>query len=270
MTFNIITGDIRKAINNIDGFDCIVTSPPYWKLRDYGHESQVGQEDTVEAYVAELVTIFGLLRDKLSDDGTLFVNLGDRYKSGKLQCLPWRFAIAMVDAGWVLKNDVIWNRNRIMPESVKNRFTKSHEYLFFFATKSKGYTFNADAVRETALWAHDRRAGKGRHTYGEARKHCHTAAVSIAADGKRNRRSVWTIETSQTDGKHSATFPVELPKVCILAGSNPGDTVIDPFSGMASVGVAAINCRRKYIGVDVNSEYSIEARKRLKKSIELI
>jgi len=152
-----------------------------------------------------------------------------------------------------------------MPESVKNRFTNGDkEYVFFFTLKAKDYTFNADAVREPALWAHDRRAGKGRHVYKETRGDtAHTAAVSIAADGQRNRRSVWTIETSQ--GKaHHATFPLALPEVCVLAGSNPGDRVLDPFAGTSTTGVAALKHGRLYTGVDISKEYVTISRERLR------
>lgn len=265
----LITGDILKVVHKLPQVDCVVTSPPYYRLRDYGHADQLGQEKTVQNYVDNLVNVFRLIREKMPDTGTLFLNIGDKYINGKLVGAPWRVALGLVSDGWVLKNDIIWHRNRIMPESVKNRFTKCHEYVFFLTLKPKGYTFNAGAVRETAKWAHDRRAGKGRHVYSEARgDKSHTAAVFIAEDGKRHRRSVWTIETSQTKGEHTATFPEELPEICVLAGSNPGDTVLDPFVGTGTAGVVAVKHDRNFVGVDVCNEFVKQSRNRIKKALK--
>lgn len=262
--FTLITGDICLAVKTLGSIDCVVTSPPYYQQRDYLHKKQIGQEGTVEQYVDKLVKVFSNIRKVMNKNGTLFINMADKYVNQSLLGAPWRLALAMIDDGWVLRNEVIWKKNRIMPQSAKNRFTPEHEQVFFFTIKRRGYTFNSDAVRQPAKWAHDRRAGKGRHVYKESRgENGHTAAVSIAADGKRIRRSVWEIETSQTDGQHAATFPVGLPEICILAGSNKGDTVLDPFSGMASVGVAAIKHGRKYVGVEVSRKFNREARRRL-------
>jgi site-specific DNA-methyltransferase (adenine-specific) len=262
--FKIITGDILKVTNQLKQVDCVVTSPPYYKQRNYGHADQLGQERTLQEYVDNLVRVFGVIREKMPDSGTLFLNLGDKYLNGHLAGAPWRVALALVDDGWTLKNDIIWHRNRIMPESTKTRFTKSHEYVFFLTVQPKGYTFNAEAVREEAKWAHDRRAGKGRHVYKESRgDSAHTAAVFIASDGKRNRRSVWTIETAQGT-KHHATFPEALPEICILAGSNIGDTVLDPFLGTGTCGVPALKHGRNFVGVDISSDFVKIARKRLR------
>lgn len=267
--WKIITGDIREVALKLEHVDCIVTSPPYYNQRDYHHEKQLGQEASLKEYVDNLVLTFRLIREHMPDTGTLFLNLGDRYQKGKLLGVPWTVALALVEDGWILKNDIIWRRNRIMPEGVKNRFTKCHEYVFFLTLKASKYTFNAHAVRETAKWAHDKRAGKGRHVYCQSRgSNAHTAAVSIAADGKRNRRSVWTIETSQTKGsKHNATFPVELPEICILAGSNPGDVVLDPFMGTGTSGIVALKHGRKFIGVDVSDEHVQIAQQRIEESL---
>jgi site-specific DNA-methyltransferase (adenine-specific) len=260
--YSLRTGDILKI--KIPECQCVVTSPPYFNLRDYGHEDQLGQEKSVQEYVDNLVKVFARIRKQMPDTGTLFLNLGDRYKNVRLLGTPWRVVLALVDDGWILKNDIIWHRNRIMPENAKNRFVNSDkEYVFFFTLKPRGYTFNFEAVREPAIWAKDPRAGKGRHVYNEARgDKAHTAAVSIAADGLRLKRSVWTIETAQ--GKnHHATFPEKLPEICILAGSNEGDRVLDPFSGTGTTGVAAIKHKRLYTGVDISSEFTKIARERL-------
>lgn len=266
MNTKIITGDILKVAGKLDTVDCVVTSPPYYMQRDYGHVDQLGREGTLKEYVDNLVNVFSLIREKMPDTGTLFLNLGDKYLNGRLAGAPWRVALALVDDGWVLKNDVIWHRNRIMPESAKNRFTKCHEYVFLLTKQVRGYTFNGDDVREVAKWAHDRRAGKGRHVYKETRgDKSHTAAVYIAADGKRKRRSVWTIETSQTKvGNHNATFPEELAEICIRAGSNEGDTVLDPFVGTGTCGVVASRLNRNFVGVDISSEFTGMSRKRIR------
>jgi DNA modification methylase len=157
-----------------------------------------------------------------------------------------------------------------MPESAKNRFTNGDkEYVFFLTKKPSGYTFNGKAVAEAAKWSHDRRAGKGRHIYKETRgDRAHTAAVFIEADGTRKRRSVWTIETAQTKvGNHNATFPEELAEICIRAGSNEGDTVLDPFVGLGTSGVVAKRLGRNFVGVDVSNEYVLASRKRIRESI---
>jgi site-specific DNA-methyltransferase (adenine-specific) len=249
-------GDIREVATNLPTINCVVTSPPYFQQRDYGVDAQLGQELTIPDYVDNLVETFHSIKDHMPDTGTLFLNLGDRYKYGHQLGIPWHTVLGLMNDKWILKNDIIWMRNRIMPESTTNRFTRCHEYVFFLTLKPSKYTFNAQDVREIAKWAHDKRAGKGRHVYCESRgAKAHTAGVTIAADGKRNRRSVWTIETSQTKGQHSATFPLELPEICILAGSNPGDMVLDPFMGTGTTGIAALKHNRSFIGVDVSQQY---------------
>jgi len=269
LTTKIITGDILKVAKRIERVDCVVTSPPYYMQRDYGHPDQLGRERTVQEYVDNLVKVFHLIKEKMSDKGTLFLNLGDKYLKGHLAGAPWRVALALIDDGWVLKNDVIWHRNRIMPESAKTRFTNGDkEYVFFLTKKATGHTFNGKDVREVAKWADDRRAGKGRHVYKETRgDKAHTAAVYIAKDGKRNRRSVWSIETSQTRvGNHNATFPEELAEICIRAGSSKGDTVLDPFVGTGTCGVVASRLKRDFIGVDISSEYTKATRQRIRRN----
>jgi site-specific DNA-methyltransferase (adenine-specific) len=267
----LIHGDIREVAANLSTVHCIVTSPPYFQQRDYGVDTQLGQELTVTDYVDNLVETFRAIREHMPDTGTLFLNLGDRYKQGHQLGIPWHVALGLLEDKWILKNDIIWMRNRIMPESVKNRFTRCHEYVFFLTLKPSKYTFNAQDVREVAKWAHDKRAGKGRHVYRESRgDKAHTAVVTIAADGKRNRRSVWTIETSQTNGQHSATFPLELPEICILAGSNQGDVVLDPFMGTGTTGIAALKNKRAFIGVDVSQQYVDIATERINSFINII
>ena len=168
-----------------------------------------------------------------------------------------------MDSGWILRNEIIWHKNRVMPESTKTRFTRCHEHIFFLTKKKNNYTFNPEPVREEAKSVNDPRAGKGRHVYKAARgDDAHSAAVYISSDGKRNRRTVWTIETSQTK-KHHATYPTQLTDICVLAGSNPGDIVLDPFSGTGTTGVSALNNNREYIGVDISPEFNEIAKERL-------
>lgn len=257
--YKLLTGDVRKLV--LPQVQCVITSPPYYNLRDYGHVEQIGRESSVEDYVSELSATLDSL--PLVETGTMFVNLGDSYVNGSLAGVPWRVCLALLGRGWYLRNEIIWHRNRVMPESAKNRFTRCHEHIFFLTRIPSKYTFNAGDVREIAKCANDRRAGKGRHIYKETRgQSAHTAAVMISSDGKRNRRSVWTIETAQAT-KHHATYPTELTDICVLAGSNRGDTVLDPFSGTGTTGVSALSYGRNYIGVDVSPEFTNIAETRL-------
>ena len=284
----------------------IVTSPPYYGLRDYGVEGQLGAESSVQEYVDRMVALFRSLRDVLADDGTLWINLGDSYsasisgtggysekstlsgytsentkhrrendKPGRriartvppknLLGVPWRVAFALQADGWILRSDIIWAKPNPMPESVTDRPTKAHEYLFLFA-KSPSYYYDADAIAETAklgpgdTWE-ERKAGgaqKGvnRSTNaGTKQVHRKGRHNLTPQDGKRNRRTVWDIATVPFPGSHFAVYPPELIRPCILAGSRIGDTVLDPFSGSGTTGMVATQEGRRYIGIDLNSEY---------------
>lgn len=303
MNFNrCIVGDCRAVMRDLiaDGVrvQCIVTSPPYWGLRDYGVEGQLGLEPTFPEWLETMVEVFDLCRQMLADDGTLWLNMGDSYNTGNAGSgvkykdvvgQPWRFALAMQDAGWWLRQDIIWSKPNPMPESVRDRCTKAHEYLFLLA-KSERYYFDAEAIKEPVTGnAHERGTGvnpkaapsgwdtgpgghrsmTGRypgtgvgfgHGFDKAPKPrakqnaSFSAAVTDLVD-TRNRRSVWTIPTQAFEGAHFATFPEALVAPCILAGSRPGDIVFDPFLGSGTVASVAQRLGRRWLGIELKPEY---------------
>lgn len=260
----IIEGDALHALKSLPdrSVRCAITSPPYWGLRDYGIQRQIGLESTLSEFITHLVEIFNEVRRVLSDDGTLWLNIGDGYTSGNrgyrasdkknparamtvrpntpeglkpkdLQGIPWRLAFALQDDGWYLRSDVVWNKPNAMPESVKDRPSRVHEYLFML-TKSQRYFYDYEAVREPGL------------------------------NGKlRNRRSVWNINTQPFPDAHFATFPPKLIEPCILASTEPTDYILDPFFGSGTVGYVCIHYNRRYIGIELNPEYVEMAAKRL-------
>jgi DNA modification methylase len=252
-----------------ESIQCVVTSPPYWGLRDYGTEGQLGLESTPEAYVANLVAVFREVRRVLRPDGTLWLNLGDSYANKQLQGIPWRVAFALQADGWWLRSDIIWAKPNPMPESVTDRPTRSHEYLFLL-TKSARYYYDAQAIAEPAVYGPERagsRAGyavgvKGHNTDGRPN---FRSSRGDRWTETRNKRDVWAIQTRPFNGAHFATMPVDLVEPCIKAGSRPGDVVLDPFSGAGTVGVVATRFGRHAIGVDLNPAYNEMARERLAK-----
>jgi len=274
-----------------------VTSPPYWGLRDYGVPGQLGLESTPAEYVASMVEVFGLVRDVLADDGTLWLNLGDSYAGGgrggnpddspfrkqatnrgslvapsplaglkpkDLVGIPWRVAFALQADGWYLRSDIIWSKPNPMPESVTDRPTKAHEYVFLMA-KSERYFYDAAAIAEPAINA-------GRVVaYDGSQKNCDVAgdprfATRITSDRtvatNRNRRTVWTIATQPYSEAHFATFPTALVEPCILAGSRPGDIVLDPFMGSGTVAQVAQSLGRRWYGCELNPSYVTMQRRR--------
>lgn len=261
----IFEGDALRTLQRIPDktIQCVVTSPPYWGLRDYGIEGQVGLEPTLSQFLNHLIAIFNEVKRVLKDDGTLWLNIGDGYTSGNrgyraadkknparamtvrpdtpdglkpkdLLGIPWRLAFALQNDGWYLRSDIVWNKPNAMPESVKDRPTKSHEYLFMFS-KSERYYYDYHAVKE------------------------------LGQNGVlRNRRSVWDINTQAFSGAHFATFPVKLIEPCILASTKPRDFVLDPFFGAGTVGVVCLEENRKYVGIELQPEYVLMAAERLK------
>lgn len=270
-----------------------VTSPPYWGLRDYGVPEQLGLESTPEEYVRNMVEVFRLVRELLAEDGTLWLNLGDSYAGSRtgeqgvtgqmadrevskhrgniatkiapgckpkdLVGIPWRVAFALRADGWYLRQDIIWSKPNPMPESVRDRCTKSHEYLFLLS-KRASYYYDADAIAEP--YAHEYRVGplsigkeysaaSGRNDGGEHR----TGAGLGDATGTRNKRSVWTVTTQPYADAHFATFPPALIEPCILAGSRSGDVVLDPFMGSGTTGEVAQNLGRQWLGCELSAEY---------------
>ena len=292
---------MRQMIADGVRVQCCVTSPPYFGLRDYGVAGQIGLEATPDEYVAKMVEVFRLVRELLADDGVLWLNLGDSYCSighkksssgygttglagGKAQNntplrrennvpglkhkdligIPWRVAFALQADGWYLRQDIIWHKPNPMPESVTDRCTKAHEYVFLL-TKSGRYYFDSEAIAEPCSDEMQRRAAAG-HTRGAKGKidasRCDAdtlrgeRAKVIDVSQGRNRRSVWTVPTAPYSGAHFATFPPALIEPMILAGSRPGDVVFDPFMGSGTTGQVAQALGRKWIGCELNHAYS--------------
>ena len=285
---------------------CCVTSPPYWGLRDYGHDQQIGLEDTPEVYVARLVAVFAEVRRVLSDDGTLWLNIGDSY-AGSIQTggltpswgctrvdiskthapkrktpatlkpkdmvgIPWMLAFALRSDGWYLRSDIIWHKPNPMPESVRDRPTKAHEYVFLLS-KNRRYYWDQDAVREpdSGLPAGNKDGFKSYQ--GAAEWQAKSGGLGTAEPwqpGKgRNIRSVWTIPTQSFPGSHFAVMPPRLADRCIRAGSAIGDVVLDPFSGAGTTGLVARRLQRRYVGVELNPEFAELGRRRIESDAPL-
>jgi len=256
----LITGDSAVVLARLPDatFQSCVTSPPYWSLRDYNIRGQIGLERSIEAYFKRLVAVFEQVRRVLRDDGTLWLNIGDSYTSGNrtwrapdkknpvramelrpptpaglkskdLIGVPWRLAFALQQAGWYLRADVIWNKPNCQPESVKDRPTRSHEYVFLFS-KSERYRYDADAFR---------------------------------GPNDRNARTVWDINTFALREAHFATFPPALVHRCISLSTRPGELVLDPFMGSGTTAVVAYELGRRFLGIELNPEYLQIAERRL-------
>jgi DNA modification methylase len=302
MTAQILIGDVTTRLNDIPdaSVQCVVTSPPYWGLRDYGHQNQIGLEPTPNEYVARMVEVFRQVRRVLRDDGTLWLNLGDSYatqggahgnrqdnqtgvgaksvhlagagdkdvrrppnglKPKDLVGIPWRVAFALQADGWWLRQDIIWHKPNPMPESVTDRCTKAHEYIFLLS-KAERYFYDSDAILEPAEQAGRVRSDRmGGNKYVKGVKHS-DGAVFTGSD-TRNRRSVWTITTKPFRGAHFAVMPEALAEPCVLAGSKPNDVILDPFAGSATVGVVALKHNRNFIGIELNPTYAEIARERI-------
>ena len=329
----ILTGDAIDRLRELgDGsIQACITSPPYYGLRDYGVDGQLGLEDSPQEYIDNLVAVFREVRRVLADDGTLWLNLGDSYnnrtkvrtsshqpslngfeddnwaerarrggvrmslsgngiKEKDLLGIPWRVAFALQADGWYLRQDIIWHKPNPMPESVRDRCTKSHEYIFLLS-KSPRYYYDAEAIAEPVQGSttirlnqqnlanqkgSDRVPGKtngamkavgprfGGNKYGDADdpEHRTKGGATFTGSEKRNKRSVWTITTKPYSGAHFAVFPPELPQLCILAGSKPGDTVLDPFGGSGTTAQVADKHERHSILIELNpcNEPLIDAR----------
>ena len=269
----LLNGDVQQVLSELEpeSVQCVVTSPPYWGMRDYGTDGQLGLEETPEEFVENMVAVFKAIKRVLRKDGTVWMNLGDTYgkqvgkgfntheedgtgnrvtkmqeKHGDIKVktglpdkslvgIPWRVALALQADGWILRSDIIWHKPNPMPESVKDRPTKSHEYIFLL-TKSKKYYYDYEAIKEFSM-----------------------------IDGRtKNKRTVWPIPTQAYPEAHFATFPEEIPEVCIKAGTKIGDVVLDPFVGSGTTCAVASKLGRNSIGIELNEEYFKLARKRCK------
>jgi len=268
-----------------------VTSPPYYGLRDYGHDGQIGLEETPEQYIAAMVEVFRCVWDVLEDDGTLWLNIGDSYASNTsagdktfgnpefnknrpsrvatktasksvpkgckpkdLIGIPWMLAFALRVDGWYLRQDIIWHKPNPMPESVQDRCTKAHEYIFLLS-KSQKYYYNADAIKDPVKqdWGtRDRSEGKYHNEGSGLQPHSGLEKSYEMA----NKRSVWTVPTKPYRGAHFAVFPPELIEPCIMAGAPRGGIVLDPFMGSGTTAQVAQNLGRKYLGCELNKEYA--------------
>ncbi len=291
----IIQGDAFMVLQQLpDAFvQCCVTSPPYYALRDYHVDGQIGIEETPDQYIEHLVAVFREVRRVLRPDGVLWLNIGDTYAndvkwgghpSGKHQKelhgmvrprrftglpgknllgIPWRLALALQADSWYLRSDIIWSKGNVLPESVKDRPTKAHEYLFLLS-KSERYFYDADAIREPAVTESNRR-NKSHEVWGQL------APLTPIGEGQRewnhplgrNRRSVWQVNTTPYPGAHFAVMPAKLVEPCILAGSRASDLVLDPFMGSGTVAMVARQQGRSYLGVELNPDYIRLADERL-------
>lgn len=311
MSFRIITGDSLDVLRGLApaSVHCCVTSPPYWGLRDYKADGQLGLERTPEEYVARLVAVFRAVRRVLRPDGTLWLNLGDSYaapgggyspnapsniagskqstqphamksikehidyglKPKNLVGIPWRVAFALQADGWYLRSDIIWAKPNPMPESVTDRPTKAHEYIFLLAQQER-YYYDADAIADEAVQSSggwQSRAKNGLSTLG-ANSCCNpdrNDSGACVGEGRigatRNKRTVWTVASSPYPDAHFATFPPALIEPCILAGCPEDGTVLDPFAGAGTTGLVALRHGRRFLGVELNPEYCRMARWRI-------
>ena len=315
--WEIKQGDAIEVLKTIpdQSINTCITSPPYWGLRDYGVEVQIGLEKTPEEYVSKMVEVFREVKRVLRDDGTLWLNLGDSYagswgnyaptgqggqrpknterwqrrayeskadwrpptsnkheglKPKDLVGIPWMVALALRADGWYLRSDIIWHKPNAMPESVKDRPTKAHEYIFLLS-KSRKYYYDADSIKEPSS---DLEKSKKRYEkpFGGKKaeellktNQVHTRTIGMRKfDGKRNKRSVWTVPTRPFPEAHFATFPPDLIEPCILAGCPEGGVVLDPFVGSGTTLLVATRHNRRSIGIELNPDYIKIAERRLK------
>ena len=278
-TFQVICSDVREGLSRLNdsSVDAVVTSPPYYGQRDYESDIQIGHEKTVEDYVDTLVEIFGAVRRVLRPEGTLWLNLGDKYLNGQLQGLPWRVALALQADGWVLRSDIIWHKPNAMPSAVKNRPTTDHEYIFLLTRSTKDYYYDADAIREPHVTFTNQSRMKG------GRKHLGKRAGTPEAgknsgnpnlhDGRwdqafhpkgRNKRTVWSMPLSKYRDAHFAVFPESLVEHCVKAGSPHKGVVLDPFCGSGTTGLVSLRIERDFIGIDCSQRYCDMASERLR------
>lgn len=297
----LLLGDALEQLKTLESatVQTCVTSPPYFGLRDYGVAGQIGLEETPEAYTQKLVEVFREVRRVLKDDGTLWLNLGDSYasdtKGGRFKHklsdkqgtnlgskiddvrhldlaasnlkpkdiigIPWRVAFALQADGWYLRQDIIWHKPNPMPESVTDRCTKAHEYIFLLS-KSQHYYFNNKAIMEPSIHAGVIVRSGATLPTDDVHFQTHVKGERLVAD-KRNKRSVWTVTTKPFKGAHFATFPPDLIEPCILAGAMGGDIVIDPFTGSGTTGVVSKRLGRDFIGIELNPTYHAMAQARL-------
>tara|TARA_R110000824_G_C15016184_1_gene657912 strand:+ start:8 stop:835 length:828 start_codon:yes stop_codon:yes gene_type:complete len=257
MTQRIIVGDAIEVLQTLDeaSIHTCITSPPYYGQRDYNVKGQLGLEATPEEYVAALVAVFREVRRVLRDDGTVWLNLGDSYAQKDLIGIPWRVAFALQADGWYLRSDIIWAKPNPMPESVTDRCTKSHEYIFLLV-KSKRYYYDHEAIKVPAVMAPGKSGFGGPKLSTGALAHTNEWGKAWEKTDMKNRRDVWTVTTKPFKDAHFATFPPDLIEPCVLAGCPPGGIILDPFAGSGTVGGVASYHGRRSIMVELNAEYA--------------
>lgn len=308
--WTILEGDVRERIRALadESVDCVCSSPPYWGLRDYGVDGQIGLEVQLEEYLETMVGVFAEVRRVLKRTGVCWVNCGDTFigsrkgpcgettllgsrrnsnealklrgakrKAGGLKRkdlvgLPWRLAFALQASGWWLRSDIVWEKPCVTPESVKDRPTRSHEFVFLLS-KSRRYYYDASAIAEPATTYAEKPTrpltDKSQRVNGASvRGHAKYLEAIGGHVETRNARSVWTIAQVPETEEHTATFPPELARRCILAGCPRGGVVLDPFAGLATAGVVAIEHDRSFIGIELNPTYAAIARRRLVEALE--
>ena len=297
MKHEIIVGDCMNVIKDIPekSIDCCITSPPYWGLRNYDNDDQIGLEETPDEFVSKMVELFNGVRRTLKDSGTLWLNLGDSYvagatgslgnhtgseygfdsshktqqegfkrpdkkvdglKSKNLVGIPWRVAFALQADGWYLRQDIIWHKPNPMPESVTDRCTKAHEYIFLL-TKNQKYHYDFEAIKEDASYA-------GVSIGGSTNRY---EQNNFGGDNKqydtKNKRSVWSVPVKPYKFAHFATYPEDLIEPCVLAGCRQGGTILDPFAGAGTTGLVAKKNGCSFIGIELNPDYAEIATKRI-------
>lgn len=304
MSYILLTGDAEDQLSELPGnlFQCCITSPPYWGLRNYKVDGQIGLEESPEQYVRSLMRVFREVYRVLREDGTLWLNLGDSYgrdagkgqhkpgepgkqayiydngggrasatadiyslglKPKELVGIPWKVAFALSEWGWYLRSDIIWHKPNPMPEAVTDRPTRSYEHLFLL-TKSEHYYYDAEPVQEDAIC--NRKRGPALHADLDS-TNGNSGLSKREPKTKRNLRDVWSINTQSYRGAHFATFPEKLVEPCILAGSEPGDLILDPFMGSGTVGVVSKRLGRVFTGIDLNPDYVALAESRISQSV---
>lgn len=260
-----LQGDCRDVLKTLadKSVDCCVTSPPYWGLRDYGVEEQIGLEETPERYVENMVNVFREVNRVLKDEGTLWLNLGDTFGEHKqLLGIPWRVAFALQHDGWILRSEIIWHKPNVMPESVTDRPTRAHESIFLL-TKSEKYFYDAASIKEPAIRpgemqtfggqkGRDYEPTKGDPNYRGGNEQW---GRTVETPTHRNKRSVWTVSSHPYAGAHFAVFPPDLIRPCIFAGCPSGGTVLDPFGGSGTTAMVAEQEGRNAILIELNPEY---------------
>jgi len=254
--FKVIHSEVSTGLKGLpsESIQCVVTSPPYWGLRDYGVEGQIGLERTPHEYISKMALVFHEIKRVVKNDGVVWLNIGDTYIKKSLAGIPWRLAIAMMDGGWILRSEVIWEKPNSMPESAKDRPTRSHEHVFMFS-KNKKYFYDNRAVVMPNSESTIKRAEAGySHGGGDGTLSKYHGGRKFVADGA-NLRSVWSIPTASFRDAHFAVFPMVLPERCIRISSRIGDTVLDPFAGSGTTLAAAVRLDRNAIGIELNLEY---------------